>query len=43
VLSAIYKLKEDKIGFWRTGPGNPDPSEDEWVPKAKHTKKHLAI
>ena len=43
VLSYVYTLQSEKIGLWRTGPGNPDPYEEEWITKAKFSDTHYII
>ena len=27
ILSYLYQIQNEKVGLWRTGPGNPDPFE----------------
>jgi len=31
------------VALWRTGPGKMDPSEDDWMGKAKAMKKIVTI
>lgn len=35
VFSFSYKGSKEMISVWRTGPGRPDPSEEEWVAKSR--------
>lgn len=43
VLSYLYIIQNEKIGLWRTGPGNPDPFEEEWISKARFSTNHYII
>ena len=35
MFSFKFKTGKEEVGVWRTGPGRPDPSEEEWVGKSR--------
>jgi hypothetical protein len=39
----MYHNGKEELGVWRTGPGRPDPSEEEWMTKAKANPKLLTV
>jgi hypothetical protein len=43
VLSYVYSLQNEKVCLWRTGPGAPDPFEEEWVIKARTSANHYVM
>lgn len=43
VLSCVYNNGKDEVALWRTGPGRPDPSEEEWMSKTKQSAKVVTI
>jgi hypothetical protein len=43
VLSCVYNNGREEVALWRTGPGRVDPSEDDWMGKAKALKKIVTI
>lgn len=42
-LSCVYNNGKDEVALWRTGPGRPDPIEDDWMAKAKAMNKIVTI
>jgi hypothetical protein len=43
VLSFVYNNGKDEVAVWRTGPGKPDISEEEWMSKARNNPKTVTI
>lgn len=34
-------MSKEEITVWRTGPGRPEPTEDEWISKTRHPSSRL--
>lgn len=43
VLSFVYNNGREEVALWRTGPGRPDASEEEWMTRAKANPKIQTI
>jgi len=43
LMSFSYHNGKEELGVWRTGPGRPDPAEEEWMAKAKANPRLLTI